>query len=87
MNKHENKPTRAVLDSRKHVHIPLTGQLCAPQEKLEDLPARVSLRLQKDALDVLDSLVAFLALEEAREDEAKDLLDEVVDVLVRGGRL
>lgn len=85
MSGHE--PTRVVLDSRKHVHIPLTGGRCAPQETLEDIAPRVSLRLQKDALDALESLLPFLALEETREDEAKDHIESVVDVLVRGGRL
>jgi hypothetical protein len=83
----ERNSTRVVLDARKHVHIPLTGQICAPQERLEDMPPKVSLRLQKDALDVLESVLPFLALEETRRDEAGDLLDGVVDVLVRGGRL
>lgn len=70
------------LDSRRHVVIPQCLDL-----RLEELPLKVSLHLQEDALNVLDSLVVFLALEESREEEAKALLDGVVDVLVRAGRL
>lgn len=78
-----NRDTPVIhIDHRKHVFIPNDGNM-----KLEDLPPQVALRLQKDALDALESLVVFLALEEVREVEAKDHLENVVDVLVRGGRL
>lgn len=79
-----NSESGIYLDSRKHVVIPNDRGM-----KLEDMPPRVSLRLQEDALDALEPLCGYLALRWSVEgdQEAHVHLNAVIDVLVRGGRL
>jgi hypothetical protein len=60
----------------------------SPEERnLFAMRQEISLVLLNDCLRLLGEVVVFLALEEEREEESKDLLEGVMDCLHRGGRL
>ena len=64
------------------------------QLRLVETPPELSLKLQEDALELLEDVVVFCLTEdwewiddEQKSKRLRDVLDQAIDILSRGGRL